>query len=230
MTAGWQVSTVGITESFDVVDRTACLSMPAYPFGVAEATGAFVNSRIVVCGGYLDLMSTTTDQCYSLGPNETTWKPSGNLLTPRQAAASIVMNDKLLIFGGYNTAGYLQSTEEMDETGKATLGPSMPLTIKHHCAVKINHNTAVIIGGADESSSIKLTYFYNFDSKTFESGPDLMVARERHACGMLSSNGKSFVVVTGGKNGGVILGSTEYMALDDLTTWHQGLEVLTRQP
>ena len=230
MTTGLQDLTIGITESFDVVDKTACLGMPAYPFRVAEATGAFVYSKVMICGGYSDGISTPTGQCYSLGPNETTWKPNGNLITPRQAAASVVMNDKLVIFGGYNAAGYILSTEEMDEAGKATLGPSMPLTTKHHCAVKINHNTALIIGGADESVSIKFTYFYDFDGKTFKSGPDLMVARERHACGMLSSNGKSFVVVTGGKNGGVILGSTEYMALDDLTTWHQGLEVLTRQP
>ena len=227
MTTGWLTLSVLSTEFFEEDESTACLSMPSYPFPVAEATGGFVNSRVVICGGYHDWASTpVTSQCYSLGPNETEWMPNGNLITPRFAAASVVMNDKLLIFGGYNT-GYLQTTEEMDIAGRATLGPSMPFAIKHHCAVKVNPTTALIIGGADESSSIKSTHFYDFYGKTFKSGPDLKVARERHACGILSTSDRSFVVVTGGKNDEVVLGTTEYMTLDDLTAWSTGLQILT---
>ena len=219
MTTGSPPTTSVKTDSFDLVASTTCQSMPAYPLTVYHATGAFVSNRVVICGG---TYPSVTSQCYSLGKNETEWKPSGNLITPRYGAASVEMHGKLLIFGGYN-AGYLQSTEEMDvEAGTTTIGPSMPLAIGYPCTVKINSSTVLIIGGIG-SSYLKSTYFYSNNEKTFKAGPYLMVPRSYHTCNILSNGNGSYVVVTGGYDNGVYTDSTEYLDLDEPTIWKTGM-------
>ena len=218
VTTGSPTSTSVKTETFDVATSTTCKSMPAYPLPIAEATGAFVNSRVVICGGY----HPVTSQCYSLGQNENEWKPSGNLITPRYSAASAVINDKLIIFGGYN-AGNLQSTEEIDvAAGTASQGPSMPLAMVYHCAVKLNTSTVLIIGGYG-SSYLRSTYFYSFKEKTFKAGPDLKATRSRHECALLDTGTASYVVVTGGYGDSGYLDSTEYMDCNEPTIWKTGL-------
>ena len=141
MITGYPQSTSVKTESFDVVTLTTCQSLPAYPLAIGVATGAFVNSRVVICGG---ASFSATSQCYSIGKNETEWKLVGNMITPRYAAASVEIDNKLVIFGGKDATGsnYLQSTEEFDvETRTSKAGPNMPLGIYHHCAVKLNETT-----------------------------------------------------------------------------------------
>ena len=218
MTTGSPTSTSVKTESFNLVASVTCQSMPDYPLAVWHAFGAFVNHRVVICGGYAPHIS----QCYSLGSKETAWKLNGNLITARYGAASAEINDKLLIFGGSGTTGYLQSTEELDvEAGTATQGPNMPLGIVYPCGVKINNSTVMIIGGYDGIAR-KSTYFYNYNGKTFTAGPDLIAARMWLACGILSNGIGSYVVVTGGYNG-AYLDATEYLDLNDTTIWKTGL-------
>ena len=191
--------------------------MPAYPMQVGFATGAFVNSRVVICGGLYPF----TSQCYSLGQNETAWKPSGNLTTPRWGAASVEMDNKLVIFGGY-LYDHLNATEEIDaETGTVSTGPTMPLGIAWHCAVKLNSTTALIIGGDDGSSYLRSSYFYDVKAKTFTSGPLLMEGRRYHGCSILNTGTDSFVVVAGGYNG-TYMDSTEVMDLNEPTMWKTG--------
>ena len=111
MTTGTPTSASVKTESFDLlVASTTCQSLPAYPLSVDSATGAFVNTKIVICGGDGG-GSPTTSNCYTLSRNETAWKLSGNLITPRLGAASVEINSKLVIFGGYkkNTFNPLKS-------------------------------------------------------------------------------------------------------------------------
>ena len=218
MTTGSPTSTAVKTEAFDVVASTTCQSLPAYPFATEIATGAFVNSKLVICGGTFD----TIGRCYSLSQNEAAWKSSGNLIAPRKGAASAAVNNTLVIFGGYYTT-LIQSTEEIDvETGTATAGPNMPLAVKFHCAVTLNTTTVLIIGGFDGSSYFGSTYFYNVNVKSFTSGPSLTVARGYHGCSILTTGTERFVVVTGGFNG-VKLDSTEVMDLNQPTMWQTGL-------
>ena len=220
VTTGQPKSTSVKTESFDAIAQTTCQSVPDYPLQVDEATGAFVNSKFVICGG-----RPTTSNCYTLSRNETAWKPSGNLVTPREAAASVEINNKLVIFGGYN-AGYLQSTEKFDgDNGISKAGTNMPWAIGYHCAVKVNETTALIIGGYG-SSILRSTYFYNANLKIFIPGPLLNVGRSGHGCSILNTGTERFVIVSGGYTtlGGYRrLDSTEVMDLKQPTMWKAGL-------
>ena len=230
MTTGEPRTTSVKTESFsfDVGASTTCQSMPAYPSTIGYATGAFVSSRVVICGGY-----PPTPKCYTLAQHDTQWKLNGNLITPRWGAASVEINNKLVVFGGFNSGAYLDSTEEFDVvTGTATTGPSMPLAMRFHCAVKLNTTTVLIIGGMVEwngSSRKRSTYFYNVDAKSFTPGPLLMEGRSEHACSILDTGAERLVVVTGGRVDGNeesswnLLDSTEVMDLKQPTIWKTGL-------
>ena len=165
----------------------------------------------------------TTSNCYTLGRTENTWKPSGNLITPRMGAASVEINNKLVIFGGYN-AGYLQSTEEFDvETGTSKAGTNMLLAIGFHCAVKLNATTVLIIGGDGGSGYLSSSCFYNAELKTFTPGPSLTEARKYHGCAILTTGTERLVIVTGGSGAAGNLDSTEVMDLDQPTMWKTGL-------
>ena len=223
MTTGWGRGSFK-TESFDLAASTTCQSLPDYPLDVDSATGAFVSSRVVICGGF---EFSTTSQCYSLGQNETEWKPSGNMTALRHGAASVEINNKLVIFGGYYN-GHLQSTEEFnEETGTATAGPNMPLAVREHCAVKLNSTTALIIGGSGyeiagtQRGYLRSTYFYDANMKSFTPGPLLNDGREKHACSILNTGTESYVVITGGSNR-AHLDSTEFMDVNEPTIWKTG--------
>jgi len=206
------------TEAFDAIASTTCQSLPDYPLPVYSATGAFISSKLVVCGGSYPV----TTNCYTLSKNDNTWKLSGNLITPRYGAASVEINNKLVIFGGINNSGqYLQSTEEFDaDNGISTAGPNMPLALSNHCAVKVNDTTVLIIGGFG-STYLSSTYFYNPELETFTAGPSLTEARANHACSILTTGTERYVIVSGGS--APVLDSTEYMDVNQPTMWKTGL-------
>ena len=207
------------TESFDVLALTTCQSLPDYPLSVAEATGAFVNNKVVICGG--DGGGT---KCYTLGKDENTWTLIGNMNTARVGAVSVEINNKLVIFGGQRFAS---STEEFDVVaGTSTTGSDMPLAIIWSCAVKLDSSTVMIIGG-NSGGFLKSTYFYNHNEKTFKAGPDFIVQRRNHACAILQTKIGSYVVVTGGWNGDY-LDSTEFLDLNEPTVWKAGLKILSK--
>ena len=91
------------TEAFDLDTSKTCESMPAFPMLTSNAMGTFVDGKLVICGlcascGYIT-------QCYSIGPNDTTWQLIGNMNIPIYSAAAVEINDKLLIMGGHGIQG-----------------------------------------------------------------------------------------------------------------------------
>ena len=146
MVTGEPLDTSVKTEAFDLDDSKTCQSLPNYPISVAWASGAFVNSRLLICGG---AFLTTNHQklCYSIGPNEIEWTLSGELAVATSGAASLEINDTLLIMGG--VSGYSQTRTAIFDakTGTSTEGPNMEYLFYHSCAVKINSTTVLITGG-----------------------------------------------------------------------------------
>ena len=182
---------------------------------VTHATFAFVNGKLVICGGY-----PSKTECYSIGPKDTAWQPAGTMTIKRNEAPSEEINDKMLIFGGWG----VHTIEEMDvQAATSTLGPSMPLARYSPCASKINSTTVLIIGGLNsiDNNIQQSTTYYDTVNKIFKPGPDLMVGRYRHDCGWITNSNGSYVVVAGGNNG-TVLDSTEYLDLDEPTIWKTG--------
>ena len=204
------------TEAFDLTTSKRCPDLPPYPLAIYFASGAFINNRLVICGGTYPI----TGQCYSLGPKETAWQEAGTLKTPRYVAASTELNGKMITMGG-NSNGALQSTEIMDaETKLSTYGPNLPTTLFGFCMVKVNASRVLLIGGYVDNKSVRTVLWYSND-QSFKPRPDLTTERRLHACGLLTSEEGTYVVVAGGDNG-TTLDSIEYLDLQQPTEWKTG--------
>ena len=98
----------------------------------------------------------------------------------------------------------LSSTEIIDAQYKtSTIGPELPLKLYQHCMVSISSSEAMIIGGQtgdpDHLIDVLNTYFYNFDTQKWTSGPVLNVKRVYSGCTVMTTlNNEKKIIVTGG--------------------------------
>ena len=161
----------------------------------------------LICGGN----SGDSSKCYSL-KEDGAWKFESNLNTAGNNAAtgSVIMNNKLVLAGGYN--GNRLSTIEVvaPNTEPVTLPIRLPLGMSGSCIVPWDTNTFMIIGGYDGSNSRRETYFVNMANNTVTNGPSLMTARIYFACNTMTVNGEDYIIVAGGYGAEK---STEYLPM-----------------
>jgi hypothetical protein len=185
--------------------------------------GLLTNNNALICGGRGPKI---LDDCYSINPHGIKKAATARLSQPRYYAASVVLNSTTL----WMTGGYLpgnvrtKSTEFVQLTGTSP-GPDLPLEVAYHCLVSLNDTTALLIGGQLQSGNfLKATWFYNTDHKTWTDGPSLTIGRYLHSCALFKSpqhGHTDTVIVTGGRNGGNYLASTEFLNLDS-NYWQSG--------
>ena len=87
-------------------------------------------------------------------------------------------------------------------------GLPIPHPLLNSCAVKYNASSIFIIGGhnplASKQSSkiLSSTWIYEPDNDFHRrQGPPLIIGRKAHSCSVLNSNGKSVILVAGGRTG-----------------------------
>ena len=123
-------------------------------------------------------------------------------------------NDKLHVFGGYSGSN-LQTTETINVDGEVSYGPDLPTGVREHAMTKINDTVSLLSGGITDTDSYSAkTWYYNHDTETFTSGPDLLEGRYAHgsALNVDKVTKSKIVVITGGyKSGSVRLDSTEML-------------------
>ena len=87
-------------------------------------------------------------------------------------------------------------------------GLPIPHPLLNSCAVKYNASSIFIIGGhnplASKQSSkiLSSTWIYEPDNDFHRrQGPPLIIGRKAHSCSVFNSNGKSVILVAGGRTG-----------------------------
>ena len=87
---------------------------------------------------------------------------------------------------------YLDSAELLTNDGWKIMEHRLPLGIEFHCMVLVDKANGMIIAG-DSSGNISSnkTYFFNFDTKLWRHGPELILGRSDHACGMIKKDANS---------------------------------------
>ena len=162
-----------------------------------DGTGGLIfNQSPYICGGLQEI-------CIGIGLDNITTQ---ELIFPReQGAASTFANSSIFISGGTFFTGTRKTVELVSDNG-SELGPDLPVPISDHCMVTLdfrgpNEQVWVIGGKTSEGSSYK-TYILGGGSD-WESGPDLIYARQEHAC--VATKIKSFgnlevIVVAGGRD------------------------------
>ena len=175
-------------EIVDIKDSNYhCTKDASFPVKLVAATGGLINDTPLVCGGndYTNFKNPTSD-CFVLDNSGTGWSKKGGLLEPRKNAGQnfVVINGKLILSGGYGSAGPLTSIEMVSPDASAVkLSVNLPKGLQGHCQVQWDDTTVMIIGGYDTSLSAA-TYFVDVDSEMID-GPTLNTARFIHSCGEL---------------------------------------------
>ena len=202
------------TEIVDVANGLTCSDMADFPVQRYGAVGANLGGTPVVCGGYLG--SVSTEKCYRF--KNSVWEEFASMKEKRVFAAAVMHNDKLHVFGGaYNSGGWitLQTTETINVDGEVSYGPDLPTAVWRHAMTKINGTVSLLSGGKTNAEYYTVkTWYYNHDTETFTSGPDLMEGRVSHgsALNVDKVTKSKIVVVTGGRGSGhVTLESTELL-------------------
>ena len=166
----------------------------------------------LICGGGYSVVGGGGLQksCYSL-TEDGDWnlEETSVLSTARNVAANgnVIVNNQLVIAGGYN-GSILDTIEVVAPNTKAeTLPIRLPVAMYGSCMVPWDTNTFLIIGGYGRTYR-RQTYFINMANNTYTTGPDLLTARYLFACNTMNVNGEDYIIVAGGFGA---LKSTEYL-------------------
>ena len=215
---------IGQSEIIDVADPSfQCPNVQQFPFELKDATGGFVEQTVLVCGGRQS--NQESNECYTLNQNGD-WEgdQSAALQTPRYDAAtgSVVINDQLVIIGGYGSSGKLSTIELIKPKTEAKVleEVELPHGLRSACAVAWNSSTIFVVGGwsTDDfdpffeiTTPNNRTYFIDVNNGRYVPGPSLRHGRKGHACQTMTVQGKEYVIVTGGFANGRDEQSTEIL-------------------
>ncbi len=202
----------------------------------------------LVCG---DSTSSILDSkaCRSLlpsiqAPTETSYVTT--MLGARLGAAALSIDNgtRLWITGGSDlndnhTQAFISSQIFSGITLSWNWGPQLPAAgRKHHCLVRIDHHTAIMMGGQDSDGYFMgSTWIVDIAKMTWSFGGMLDKPRSHHACGVLRDLAKpsSWIVIAAGGQisaDGTATKTVEVLVVnEDVThdaTWEQGAQMIIK--
>jgi hypothetical protein len=210
ITSGKPGTSARKTEIVDVANGLTCSDLAEFPVEVDGAVGANLGGTPVVCGGYDD--DGYSKKCYRF--KDSAWQVFIWMRFKRDAAAAVMHNDKLHVFGGHSGSTTLTTSEIINVNGEVNFGPDLPAGIYRHAMTAINDTVSLLSGGCVYANceSAK-TWYYNHDTEAFTSGPDLLEGRYFHGSTLNVDKvtKAKIAVVTGGYKYPNILDSTEML-------------------
>ena len=197
------------TEIVDVEDSNfRCTNIEQFPVKLYGSSGGLIHGQTpFICGGRAEINGewTYSNDCYHLTESGSWAKDQRATLTTARGWAgygSVVLNNNLILTGGYNGNNRFSSIEMLSpNTSAQTLSVQLPEGFYSHCQVPWDSETFFVIGGWTDSRRRDESYFINVKTNQRTNGPSLNIARDSHACGELEVNGRTFIIVTGGYNG-----------------------------
>ena len=192
-----------------------------------------------ICGGEISGIRDIYGSCVKLENNELIrvdgYTALGMGIT-RAARGNVVLNGRLLSSGGYQAGpGFdkggttnidfisaQSNTFIISFDGITKLDMESPAHTDH-CLIKINETTILSTGGAILNSyeSIHQTWWQNVEALETTNGPTMNQDRSGHGCATMKFNGKTILMVVGGKNAGK---TSEYLDMDEMA-WKFGPEL-----
>lgn len=145
----------------------------------------------------------------SLANAQSTWQLAGQLGTGRTLHTSSLLTTtgEVLVVGGYDDSGYLDSVEIYDPKTKATRQAAPMSTARHsHTAHALPDGDILVVGGYGETNYLPSVERFNTDAATWAAVAPMAEARIGHAATMLE-DGK--LLVSGGYNNGGMVKSLE---------------------
>ena len=208
--------------------------LPDFPEDLRGATGALIEGKIpFVCGGLVG--PPLSKKCYQMGKNGS-WIQDEFGLTVRRyfgGVGSVVIDGHMVLSGGSSGPfGDDLNSMEMVQPGAESkdLPIQLPVGLLGHCMVSLNSTSFMIIGGSTNGPESAKSYVINVESKVIESGPELMHARDVHACSEIEIDGKQYIIIAGGsfQIDQKVLSSTELLDRYDFSQgWQKGADLPT---
>ena len=169
---------------------------------VLDATGGLLQNTPIVCGGQnkMDGNWNVFNDCVAIGQPEIEMK----MIEKRCYAASVALDQSTLwIVGGWNENNDLSSTEFIKLGQPSVKGRDLPFTISFHSMIQYDEKSIYIIGGDQNDSTSNKTWIVDptNEFKTTE-GPSLNKGRYYHGCAKMTINGRTILVVAGGRGEG----------------------------
>ena len=173
------------------------------------ATGAFIHSKMIVCGGFEEESGRSREECFIIGHKSVQFHV--NMLHRRKHAASIVIDDVLWVLGGIGffvgNKGSQKTSEYIFINGsEPQYGPDLPIQFHGHAIVSINKTTYMIIGGGgkviNDDEKGRQTYYCHNSCRVgnWKPGPNLINPRRFHSAGIITdliSQEEHVIVVAG---------------------------------
>jgi secreted trypsin-like serine protease len=193
--------------------------MPIY--GHAAAT-LHPGSIPIVCGGRQGVQVGGTGNCFEYNYSEDHWYKSGSMPEPKFESSYASSPEWGLVMSGgrINTINGDASVFSTKDGKTFERLKNLQKPDFHHCLVVIDKDELFMTGGY---YGRKKTYIYNKSAANWAKLPDSSTARNRHGCGLATSQetGKRKIVVAGGRT---YFGQSDSVDVFDLDTkyWQSG--------
>ena len=197
------------TEIVDVLSGETCVDLDDSPLYNRGAVGANLYGTPVICGGAYE---TYFQNCYKFINGG--WQEFASMNNIRWLAAGVMYKKTFHVFGGSNGSySGLQTSEIISIDGGVEYGPDLPTGVFGHAITSINATMSILTGGPTSTHFFSpLTWYFNHETKTFSSGPSLLVGRHGHGSATVVDQVTSakIPIIAGGGNG-VAVNSTELL-------------------
>jgi len=176
--------------SVEIVDLTGitpnCLPFPDFPLEVYSPVGAYVDGRVLVCGG-----DTTTDyeaRCFTYDAVINEWVQDDELQLERgrrYMASALSAPNEWMITGGEDGRGYINTFEFYQDGAFRTGLTPFQEGIKGHCLVRISPTELLLIGGLDPSDYNDKVWHYDVETDVWTAKAEIPTPRLQMACGVV---------------------------------------------
>jgi Kelch motif len=184
------------TDRFDLFDlATQTWSTgPALPHAYDHTSLAVLGDRLYLVGGYIGNLSNPTNEVWSLGSGEATWKQEPFMGTRRGALATAAAAGKLVALGGVDQTGaVLPSTEVFTPGTGWPAGPTLS-TPREHLGAAGAGNKVYAIAGRNPNGTMTSVEALVVGQSAWTSEPALQDARS----GIGGATTQSGRICTGG--------------------------------
>jgi len=137
------------------------LSFEDLPETRAGGTAAFIDGRIVYCGGFWQYASDAAE-CFALNVHDDQWEEIGSLPQRSRYHQSSIIDGKWFLSGGtsFNEQDLFtaENTTLIFEDGLFNPGPLLPFPMARHCQVTIDDNYIFFAAGFKGNAAFLLDW------------------------------------------------------------------------
>ena len=126
-------------------ETSACNAFPDYPLFIRFATGGIVDGHPIICGGESEGWNFHSE-CYHHSKATNSWTFLTNMSTKRAGSASVPVNGKLLVLGGWfdgdnelATSEYVSPDGDASQPGPDLAADESSITIISRCCILQEH-------------------------------------------------------------------------------------------